>query len=242
MSPRILPLIVAIAFSLAACRGSGSVEQPPESTSEPMAAAPASKAPTSSSDAGEKGARVKQDSPADAEPSGSSHVDHADATLVETVGVASDSMVTEPTPPPDVEGDEVQAQVHEMLALINKTRQAKGRKKLKLSPGLSAVARAHSQDMVTRGFFEHENPDGHGPGERLGDEAFNYIVTWENLSRNHRTVAGVHRSMTHGYHGKNMLQRTATHVGLGIVAYKRADRGGKMHLMVTQIFGRIRPR
>lgn len=31
---------------------------------------------------------------------------------------------------------------------------------------LDAAARGHSADMATRNFFDHENPDGLGPGAR----------------------------------------------------------------------------
>ena len=38
---------------------------------------------------------------------------------------------------------------------------------------LSAVARAHSDDMTKRGYFDHENPEGLGPSDRIDRAGYN---------------------------------------------------------------------
>ena len=50
--------------------------------------------------------------------------------------------------------------------LINAERMKEKLKPLKIDAKLSEIARRHSEDMARRGFFDHVNPDGHGPTER----------------------------------------------------------------------------
>src|SRR5206468_5445966 len=52
-------------------------------------------------------------------------------------------------------------------ALVNGERRARSLKPLDWDQGLSKTARAHSQDMAKRGFFNHVNPDGEAPWDRL---------------------------------------------------------------------------
>ncbi|MBE3064048.1 MAG: CAP domain-containing protein [Spirochaetes bacterium] len=54
----------------------------------------------------------------------------------------------------------------EIVRLINGERVAGGLSPLTPDAVLGAVARAHSRDMVTQGYFSHENPLGEGPDER----------------------------------------------------------------------------
>ena len=45
------------------------------------------------------------------------------------------------------------------------------------------IARSHSQDMVRRGYFAHESPEGARPGERLTRAGVSYTHVGENLHR-----------------------------------------------------------
>src|SRR6476646_6411387 len=65
--------------------------------------------------------------------------------------------------PPRVEPRSLEIRVSE---LINAERMKKKLKPLKIDAKLSEIARRHSEDMARRGFFDHVNPDGHGPTER----------------------------------------------------------------------------
>ena len=53
-----------------------------------------------------------------------------------------------------------------ILRETNLRRQASGKDPLKLDPELNIIAREHSQDMLARNFYDHNNPDGDGPTER----------------------------------------------------------------------------
>lgn len=71
-----------------------------------------------------------------------------------------------------------------MAEFLNSSRQQ--RPKMRCNPTLSAVARARAQDMATRNYFGHVNPDGIGPDYLA--ESFGY-----NLPENY----GVTRTSNH---------------------------------------------
>lgn len=54
-----------------------------------------------------------------------------------------------------------------LMVLINEVRQAHGAAALASDAVLQRTALLHSADMARRGFFDHHNPDGVGPLDRL---------------------------------------------------------------------------
>ena len=54
-----------------------------------------------------------------------------------------------------------------VLADVNRFRRAHGLVALRLSPGLTAASRQHSQSMAAQGYFSHESADGSPFGQRL---------------------------------------------------------------------------
>ena len=63
----------------------------------------------------------------------------------------------------DLDARGVEAQLEERT---NEERSAAGIGPLDDDPDLAAVARAHSRDMLDRGFVNHTDPDGDGPNDR----------------------------------------------------------------------------
>ena len=53
------------------------------------------------------------------------------------------------------------------LCLINRERTERGLAPLAPSGQLASAATAHSRDMVARGYFEHDSPDGLTPQDRI---------------------------------------------------------------------------
>jgi uncharacterized protein YkwD len=105
---------------------------------------------------------------------------------------------------------------------------------LRWSDELAAVARAHSRDMVARGYFGHVDPDGHSPGMRVKAAGLEWQAVGENIAMD----SGV-RTAESGFmneprnarnHRSNVLSPKFTEVGVGIVA----GRGGQ--LFITQEF------
>ena len=85
-----------------------------------------------------------------------------------------------------------QQQIYE---IINARRAREGLKTLKLSDPLSEVAQAHSEDMAENQYFDHTNPDGEGPFDRINNAGIDYRSAGENIAAGQRT--GI-RLFTHG--------------------------------------------
>ncbi len=51
-----------------------------------------------------------------------------------------------------------------------------------MNPTLTAVARAHSQDMLNRDYFEHNTPEGQSPFDRMQAAGYIYRSAGENLT------------------------------------------------------------
>ncbi len=73
-------------------------------------------------------------------------------------------------PKPVIDIQELELKIHE---LINNERQKNGISSLQYDYELADIARAHSQDMDYRNFFDHVNPDGDGPTERAIKAGYN---------------------------------------------------------------------
>ena len=69
--------------------------------------------------------------------------------------------------------EKVESRIHQF---INRERDAKGAGPLVIDGRLTILARAHTDDMVKRGFYGHENPDGLTAPDRLEREHPELVV------------------------------------------------------------------
>ena len=110
-----------------------------------------------------------------------------------------------------------------LLGEHNTFRASQSLRPLRRSAALDAAARAHAADMAERRYFAHEAPEGFSSVERVGLLARRFVgLAGENLveveggppahadelARLWRGSAG---------HRANMLRRTYSHVGFGVV-------------------------
>ena len=79
----------------------------------------------------------------------------------------------------------------EFISLVNAHRADVGCAALTWHSGVADVAQAHSEDMVTRGFFSHTNPDGASPFDRLAEAGIGYASAAENIAFGYRTPQAV---------------------------------------------------
>ena len=136
--------------------------------------------------------------------------------------------------------------------LVNSQRQGRDLMPLVFDERLSKIARAHSQDMIKRGFFDHVNPDGRAPRDRLRLAGYNCPKTaGENIFQNNLysrvTITGNRKSYdwnsldqiagstVNGWmhstgHRQNILQRNYVRTGVGVAI--AAD--GQVY--ITQLF------
>jgi hypothetical protein len=103
---------------------------------------------------------------------------------------------------------------------------------LTLDPGLARAAQQHSEDMVRRAFFAHENPDGAQVWDRALAAGYRYRKVAENIAAGQRTAKEVVRGwMDSPGHRANILDGELTQIGVG-----RAE-GGSYGVYWTQVFG-----
>jgi len=120
----------------------------------------------------------------------------------------------------------------EVVERTNAERARHGLAPLTTDARLAAAAQAHSADMVRRGFFAHENPDGKQVWDRAVAAGYAYRKVAENIAAGQRTAEQVVRGwMESPGHRANILDRDLTQIGVG-----RAE-GGSYDVYWTQVFG-----
>lgn len=85
------------------------------------------------------------------------------------------------------------------------------------NPRLRTSARRHSKDMTTRGFFDHQNPDGQSPSDRM--RAAGYLgagYSGENIAAGRDTASGtVQQWMDSPGHCSNIMNPAFQLIGVG---------------------------
>ncbi len=121
-----------------------------------------------------------------------------------------------------------------LLALVNRDRRAAGVEPLVADGQLSAIARAHSEDMREHRFFAHISPHTGPPSERARAARIRYSRFAENIAM-HRDVDGAEAALLHSpSHRANLLDPGFTHVGVGVAIARESD--GSQRVYVTQDF------
>ena len=137
-------------------------------------------------------------------------------------------------------------------ALVNGERRARSLKPLDLDQDLSKISRANSQDMAKREFFNHVNPDGETPRDRLSRAGYSCPkTTGENIFQNNLysrvTISGNRKSydwnsleqiagstvsgwMHSSGHRQNILNRAYRKTGIGAAIATDGQ------VYVTQVF------
>ena len=105
----------------------------------------------------------------------------------------------------------------EVLELTNAVRAEHGLQPLILDPVASEAAYEHSWDMHLRGFFDHVNPDGEHPHDRLARHGVEFEISRENLARGHASPQDVVEGwMASPSHRANILYGGWTHIGVAV--------------------------
>ncbi|MDJ0523576.1 MAG: CAP domain-containing protein [Planctomycetota bacterium] len=105
----------------------------------------------------------------------------------------------------------------EVLALTNEVRAEYGLGPLTLDPVASQAAYEHAWDMHLRSFFDHVNPDGEHPDDRLARHGVQFDVARENLARGHASPREVVDAwMASPNHRANLLYPGWTHIGVAV--------------------------
>ena len=123
----------------------------------------------------------------------------------------------------------------DVIELVNEERAARGLKPLSYDAGLTAAAEAHSQDMGSRDYFDHDSLDGTKFYERIIDEGYSYNQCGENIAAGQMTPEQVVSTwMNSDGHRANILHPDFCDIGVG---YANVDGSSYTHYW-TQDFGR----
>ncbi|WP_329417636.1 CAP domain-containing protein [Streptomyces sp. NBC_01268] len=118
----------------------------------------------------------------------------------------------------------------QVVALVNAERAKAGCGPLTANATLTRAAQGHSDDMAARDFFDHTNPDGAGPGDRVTAAGYPWSTYGENIAMGQSSPEQVMESwMNSPGHRANILNCDFKEIGVGI-----HDAGGPYW---TQVFG-----
>lgn len=95
-------------------------------------------------------------------------------------------------------------------------------------------SRKHSLDMAERGFFDHTNPDGESPFDRMARAEYSFSTAGENIAAGQMSANEVMEAwMDSDGHCSNIMNPSFTEIGVG---YARAEGTEFVHYW-TQNFG-----
>lgn len=117
-----------------------------------------------------------------------------------------------------------------MLALVNEERTKRGLKPLAADAALRTLARDHSADMLSRGYFAHATPEGASPAARAAVAGYVYAVFGENIALAPDVPLAHQGLMDSPGHRANILSPEYGRIGIGI------EDAGVFGIMVTQEF------
>ncbi|MDR2356163.1 MAG: CAP domain-containing protein, partial [Clostridiales Family XIII bacterium] len=101
-----------------------------------------------------------------------------------------------------------------IFELTNAFRARHGKVALTWNEALASAARRHSADMATRNFFDHNNPDGKSPGDRMEDAGYSWWTYAENISTGYGDgISTVNSWINSSAHRSNMLTGRCTELG-----------------------------
>ncbi len=120
----------------------------------------------------------------------------------------------------------------ELARTVNTERLQRGLKALAWDDRLRDVARLHSRDMFTRGYFAHTSPEGDSALERVTARGLRFAEVGENLALAPTLNIAHTGLMRSPGHRANILYPRFQRIGIGIIVARPYG------LMVTQLFAR----
>jgi len=106
--------------------------------------------------------------------------------------------------------------VEDIIDATNKARIAEGLEPLSVNVRLTASAKLKTEDMIKKGYFEHESPTGVSVSDLGGEVGYSYIIMGENLALGNFDGAGdlVQAWMDSPGHRANILNTMYREIGI----------------------------
>lgn len=126
-----------------------------------------------------------------------------------------------------------------VLDLENAVRRESRLPELRLNETLSRAAREKASDMIARGYFAHETPDGEAPWKFIDDAGYVYVYAGENLALDFGESADVVSAWLNSKsHRENVLGYQYRDTGIAVV---EGTYQGARRTFVVQMFGTSAP-
>lgn len=123
----------------------------------------------------------------------------------------------------------------EIVAFANRARRAVGLPTLAVDPTLEASASAKGQDMLARGYFAHDSPDGRKPWSWIDRSRYDFIYAGENLAIDFLAADTIHAAfMQSPSHRANILNGRYRDIGVAVVSGEMAGRPTEL---LVEFFG-----
>lgn len=103
-----------------------------------------------------------------------------------------------------------------MLSMVNQERKKQGLSPLVKDTKLQELARSHSLDMLARGYFSHNTPEGKTPFDRMNDAGVSYQYAGENLALSANVYTAMQGLMQSPGHRANILSPNYKKIGIGV--------------------------
>ncbi len=119
---------------------------------------------------------------------------------------------------------------YQLFDIVNAERRLNGLAPFLLHAGLQDVARAHSQDMIDRNFFDHINPSGLSPCDRISAAHYEAKYCTENIACGSFNAIFAHEDFMNSKGHRKILLGKAHYLAPGIKF------GGRFHRYYTETF------
>jgi Cysteine-rich secretory protein family len=122
-----------------------------------------------------------------------------------------------------------------IVTLTNESRQQFSVPALTENQVLDKAAQAKADDMLAKGYFAHNSPDGRTPWDFITSAGYSYLMAGENLAINFTEAENVETAwMNSPDHKANILNKNFADIGIGI---SQGDYQGHTAIFVVQEFG-----
>jgi len=123
----------------------------------------------------------------------------------------------------------------ELIKELNEERERLGINPLRDNMTLDKAAFLKAEDMIKKGYFDHESPDGISPWHWLKEAGYNYKLAGENLAIGFLDSDEVNKAwLASPSHRANLLNPRYRDVGISIL---KGDFKGNETTIVVQFFG-----
>jgi hypothetical protein len=136
---------------------------------------------------------------------------------------------------PIAEAKSSEITVSTIYSLTNQSREENKLPDLAYNLKLEAAAQSKADDMLAKGYFAHETPDGKTPWDFIIAQKYNYLAAGENLAIDFVQAEDVNDAWMHSPgHRANILNKNFEEIGVGI---SNGLFQGHRATFVVQMFG-----